>query len=287
MKAIFEKIEHPDELPFLLKAINLPTFNAPFHFHPEVELTLILESIGRRYVGDHVGNFEAGDLVLIGKDLPHFWHNSINPKGQSQAIVLQFKAHFLGSTFFEKPGLRHLMDLLKKAQRGISIKGKANKLIQHKLIKLKELSPFDATLEVLSILNIISCSNELEFLSSLSYTANFNQMDCNRINAICQYVTTNYAEEINLNYVATKVANMSISAFCHYFRKKMNKTFTQFVNKIRIEEACKLLLETNQEVASICFQCGYQSLSNFYKQFQFIKGLPPNQYRKQHHWKIK
>ena len=281
MKALFEKLEQPADLPFLLKEIKLPAFDIPFHFHPEMELTLILESQGRRYVGDHVGNFEPGDLILLGKNLPHFWHNTENGSIHSRAVVVHFEEHFLGSAFFKKGGMQHISNLFQKAGQGIRILGHSNEKIQKQLKGIFLLDAFGKIISLLSILNDIAISEEYELLASPGYKATFNEADSERINAICQYVSNHFAEEIEVSYVASSIANMSVSAFCHYFKKRMNKTFTKFVNEVRIGEANRQLIGTDSEVSSIGFRSGYRTLSNFYKQFGLINGMSPQQYRKQ------
>ncbi|GJM34300.1 MAG: AraC family transcriptional regulator [Saprospiraceae bacterium] len=284
MKALFEKLEQPDNSPFLLKEVVLPAFNVPFHFHPELELTLIQKSEGRRYVGDHVGKFGPGDLVFIGKNEPHFWQNTKHENGGSKAIIVQFEEHFLGKTFFTKQGMQHIGKLMQKAHRGIQIGGHSKKVIEEKLLAMFDLDPFEKVVSLLSILTIIASSNDLEYLASPGYKATFNQADCDRINAVCQYVSDHYTVEIDTSYVAVSVANMSTTAFCHYFKKRMNKTFTQFVNEVRVGEANQLLIHSNKDIAEIGYLCGYHSLSNFYKQFGQINHLSPKKYREKFKW---
>lgn len=284
MKALFEKLEQPGNIPFLLKEIKALAFDVPFHFHPELELTLILESEGKRYVGDHVGNFEAGDLVLLGRNEPHFWHNTPGGNGEARAIVVHFEEHFLGNTFFRKNGMRHIGKIIQNAHRGILITGQTNEVIQKKMLAMLDSTPFQKIILLLSILDIIATSEDLDYLSSPGYKANFNQADCDRINKICQFVSNHFAEEIDTGYVASSIANMSASAFCHYFKKRMNKTFTQFVNEVRVSQANQLLIHSNKEIAEVGYLCGYQSLSNFYKQFGQINNISPRKYRKQFKW---
>ncbi|SIQ98981.1 AraC family transcriptional regulator [Maribacter ulvicola] len=280
MKPIFQKLVPSNEIPFLLNKIELNRFEVPYHFHPEIELTYILESDGRRVIGNNISTYKAGDLVLLGKNIPHSWYNVANNNGRSRAIVVQFDEGFLGQTFFRKTGLNHLGELLYEAQRGIFIGGRSKKLIAQKLEGLFSLNTFDRVLTLLAVLDIIEKSDDRQFLNIEGYAANFSKKDCDRINAICLYVTEHFAEDIRLDYVAREIGKLTVSAFCNYFRNKMDRTFTQFVNEIRIEEAKKIILTTNKDISEIAYECGFQSKSNFYKQFQRINGKSPTQYRK-------
>ena len=282
MKPVFERIIQSKEGAFSLNEIALPYFDAPFHFHPELELTYITEGVGKRFVGNHVDSFEANDLVLVGKNLPHFWYSNSGFETDSKAIVLQFDESFLGEIFFDNYGLQHIKDLLKAAQRGILIKGKTNTMLGKKLKALFGLNSFERIIELLKILDTIKKSGDIEYLNQKGYVANFNLVDSDRINAICKYVAEHYYEDIRLDYVSNEIANLTVSAFCHYFKKKMGKTFTEFVNEVRIEAAKRLIIETNKDIASIGFQCGYHSKSNFYKNFQKLNKQSPNQFRKWH-----
>ncbi|GGW36084.1 AraC family transcriptional regulator [Arenibacter certesii] len=280
MKPVFQKLTPSHETPFLLNKLELPRFDAPYHFHPEIELTYILESNGRRFVGNNISSYQAGDLVLLGKNTPHSWFDSPDSKGKRSAIVIQFDENFLGQTFFNKTGFTHLDQLMKDAQRGVLIMGKSQKQIAKKIDELFELNTFERVLSLLTILDQIQKTNEKEFLNIEGYTANFNNKDCNRINAICQFVALNYSTEINLDYVAKEIGNLTVSAFCNYFKSKMNRTFSEFVNEIRIDEAKKMIIESNKDISEIAYNCGYQSKSNFYKQFLKSNGISPLNYRK-------
>ncbi len=283
MKPVFEKIIKSKEDSFSLNEIVLRYFDAPFHFHPEIELTYVLEGNGRRFVGNDVASFQAGDLVLIGKNLPHFWYSNRDYKSESKAIVVQFDVDFLGAHTFDNYNFQHIKNLLKEAQRGILITGKTNGIIGERLKNIFNLNAFDSILELLKILDIIKKSNEIDYLNLTGYTANFNLVDSKRINSICKYVAQHYFEDIKLKFVSNDIANLTVPAFCHYFKKKMGKTFTEFVNEIRIEEAKRLIVSTNKDIASIGFQCGYQSKSNFYKNFKKLNNQSPNQFRKLYH----
>ncbi|RTE54086.1 AraC family transcriptional regulator [Arenibacter aquaticus] len=280
MKPVFQKLTPSHEVPFLLNKLELPRFDSSYHFHPEIELTYILESKGRRMVGNSISSYKAGDLILLGKNTPHSWFDSPESKGKRSAIVIQFDENFLGPTFFNRTGFTHLLTMMNDAQRGIVLKGGSRKHIAKKIEELFELNSFGRVLSLLTILDHIERTKEKEFLNKEGYKANFNKKDCNRISAICQFVAQNYSKEIKLEYIAKEIGKLTVSAFCNYFKSKMNRTFTEFVNEIRIEEAKKMIIESNNDISEIAYSCGYQSKSNFYKQFLKFNGISPLHYRK-------
>ncbi|WP_018616948.1 AraC family transcriptional regulator [Segetibacter koreensis] len=281
MKVHFEKLIALPGEPLLVSEVKAKKFSAPLHFHPELELTLILESSGKRFIGDSIENFEAGDLVLVGENLPHFWSNgnNISNNSYSHAIVVQFERYFLGENFFETIGAAHINNLLSNSNRGICIKNPTRELVKEKLIRILSLKTFEKTLLLLAILDIIANSRDCYYLSSSDFKQYSNKEDCTRMNKIYNYVYNNISDPLDIAEIAA-LLHMSASAFCHYFKKRTQKTFTQFVNEIRIGKAKQLLVETDKSVAEIGYKCGYNSLSNFNKQFCSLTKSSPKSFRK-------
>lgn len=284
MKAFLEQVPVCADSSFLVREFNVPYFEAPLHFHPVFELTLITEGKGKRFIGDHIDDFDIGDLVLIGPDLPHFYRCADkyylnNPDLRSRAIIIQFNEDFLGSGFFFIPEMKQITLLLKHAKRGIAFYGETNRTIIQKMLEIREAEGFEKLTHLLSILHILSSSDEFELLSRQSMIG-YNPKDNERMNKIYEYVITNFTKTINLKEVAER-SNMSEAAFCRYFKKKTRKTFTTFLNEIRIAHACKLLLEDELNVAQICFKSGFENVSNFNRQFKSITNLNPLHYKEQ------
>ena len=281
MKVYFEKLNALPGEPLLISEVKAKRFPAPLHFHPELELTLILGSSGKRFIGDSIENFEAGDLVLVGENLPHVWSNGDNfsTDSYSHAIVVQFERHFLGRNFFESIGADHIKNLLVKSNRGICIKSVTRELVKEKLLKMLCVNTFEKTLLLLEILDILAKSTNVYYLSSADFKQYSNRDDCTRMNKIYNYVYNNISKPLNISEIAG-LLYMTKSAFCHYFKKRTQKTFTQFVNEIRIAKAKQLLIETDLSIAEISYQCGYNSLSNFSKQFCPLAKSSPKNFRK-------
>ncbi|MHB1178608.1 MAG: AraC family transcriptional regulator [Daejeonella sp.] len=281
MKIHFEKVTTQQGEPLLVKEVNARVFPAPLHFHPELELTLILESSGKRFIGDSIENFEPGDLVLVGENLPHFWCNEESPSddGYSHAIVVQFNKYFLGETFFRLTGATHIENLISNSNRGIEIKNPTKSLVKEKLIKILDLNTFEKTLLLLEILDIIATTKDFYYLSSPNFKPYLHETDCTRMNRIYSYIYNNISNNLDLTEIAG-LLNMSVSAFCHYFKKRTQKTFTQLVNEIRIGKAKRLLIETDKTISEIAYEIGYHSYSNFNKQFCSLTKSSPKEFRR-------
>ncbi len=281
MKTYFEKLTSLPGEPLLVREVKAKKFPAPLHFHPELEITLILESSGKRFIGDSIEHFESGDLVLVGENLPHFWCNDENFSNDSysHAIVVHFERFFLGENFFKSIGAEHINNLLSNSNRGICIKNPTKEVVKEKLMKMLCLNTFEKTLLLLVILDIIAKSTDFYYLSSTDFKPYSNKADCTRMNKIYNYVYNNISKPFNITEIAG-LLYMSVSAFCHYFKKRTQKTFTQFVNEIRIGKAKQLLIETDKSIAEIAYECGYNSLSNFSKQFCSLAKSSPKNFRK-------
>jgi AraC-like DNA-binding protein len=280
MKASFEQLGNAKDSSFLFRQITLPYFDAPYHFHPEFELTLILKSEGKRFVGNQVSDFQEGDLVLLGPNVPHCWKNDgIGIENSSRAIVVQFKEDFLGEKFFNNPETLPIRTMLAKSKSGILIKGKTRDRVAREMIFLLTVSPFQKLLGLLDLLNTIATSNDYEIIDSQSDKYDLSAIDLDRINKVYAYVIENYTQEIHLE-TAAHLANMTETAFCRYFKKITHKTFLDLVMEFRIKHACNLLITTDKQVAEVCFESGFGNISHFNKQFKALMNESPLNYRK-------
>lgn len=286
MKASLEHLSSEQHTTFQIKEISQARFDAPYHFHPELELTLIISGEGKRFVGNQVSDFGPGDLVLLGENVPHCWQNNRgdllteeDPKG-SQALVIHFPKEFLGPAFLDKYEFQGVKKLLEKAKSGLSIVGLSQDRIAREMLVLKELAPFPRLLSFLNILHVLSnATADLHPIDASDRTYDLSQIDLERINKVYAYVIANYTQEVHLDEVA-HLANMTETAFCRYFKKTTNKTFVELVTEFRIKHACQLLRNTSKTMVEICFESGFGNLSHFNKQFKEWMKVPPLQYRK-------
>lgn len=279
MKAKFEKIEPIFGSSFAIRKFKKNDANntSPWHVHPEYEIVYISNGKGKRQVGNSISYYENGDLIFLGPNLPHYgFSNELNEPHTE--IVVQMKGDFLGEDFFKKPEMAGILHLFELAKTGLYYYGDTKKEIGQRLEKMLEMDKFQRLLELLDILNELAQSKEYELLNANGIQLEVNAQEQERMETIHLYVQENYQETIALEAIAS-VANMTVPAFCRYFKKQTNLTFTQFVNEFRINLACQLLRETELTILAISQECGFNNLSHFNKQFKEITGSTPSEYR--------
>lgn len=281
MKAIYEQISGHGDYAVQYRYFTLPRFIVPYHFHPELELTLIERSQGKRFVGRHVANFTEGDLVLLGAYVPHCWLGAEeeNEPDAAQSIVIQFREDFAGSAFLELSEMAAIRQLFQKAQAGILIKGETRDWVAEKMRTMAKLSAFQRLLQVLEVLQGIAVSEELELLDLYFSQQMLSTLESERFRKVYAYLIEHFKEDITLETIAA-VANLTPTAFCRYFKKITRKTFVAVMTEIRLNHACQLLRTTDKVVAAICFESGFGNVSYFHKAFKVATGQSPLSYRK-------
>lgn len=275
MKALYEDIaSKKGNESFLGYSFTVPFFEFKWHYHPEYELTLITRGTGKRLVGDCYESFEAGDLVLLGPDLPHTWSSDKVKKKNVSAVVIQFSEDFIKS-FLKLPEFEKIASLLSSADRGLFFP--ESNLLQEEIEVLTERSGVEKVTALLSILQKLT-TQKYKKLSSEYFTAVKSEETENRINKVCQYIQKNASKDITLEQVATLI-HISRSAFSKFFRRATGKTFSDYVNDIRIGNACYLLTESDKAINEIAFETGFDSLTYFNRVFLRKKGITPRKFR--------
>lgn len=258
-------------------------FPVPWHYHPEYELVLVLKSTGRRMVGDHIGYFQEGDLVCMGPYLPHVWVNDshyINGQADhlAEAIVIHFKDNFLGEEFLNIPEMDAFKNFLKLSKRGMAFDGKTKEQINSLMIGMVGMNGIQRLSSLLSIFDILSHTKEFELLASAGYACN-TATTTDRLGKITAYVMNNFEREISLPEIAG-IANMAVTTFCNFFKDQYRVTFIEYLNSVRIGHACKLLSGSDQTIVQVAYECGFNNLANFNRQFKKYKKMTPTEYRK-------
>ena len=284
MKPIFEKVNKLEDQSFFLEEIIKPHFADLWHFHPEIEILYIREGNGTKYVGDSINAFYPADIVIIGSDTPHVWScNSeyLNPENRliSSAICIQFREDFIEKSSPGIPELHIINEFLKKAKCGIQfVKSTRNILIKH-IEDLPSRIGMDRLLGLLTILDIMSKSNDIKYLASQDFNVGIlNSEDKHRMETIFRYVIQKYPNKIFLEEIASLV-NLTPHSFCRYFKSRTTKVFSSFVNEVRIGNSCKMLIENKYTISQVCFKSGFNYLSNFNRQFKKIKGMTPSEFQ--------
>jgi AraC-like DNA-binding protein len=285
MKPAFLKIATQPEKSFSVRIDKVPYFFNQWHYHPELELTLIRKGSGTRLVGDSVQHFSENDLTLVGSNLPHLWRSDElyfreEPGLFSEAAVIHFREDLWGKEFLALPEMRSIRDLLDKARRGLKITGYTRTEVSRLMDQMLALSGPERLIMLLSILNQIALSQELEVLSGVHFGNSYQELDAQRINQIYSYTLNHFSRPITLEEIAA-VASISPYSFCRYFKSKTRKTFFQFLNEIRIGHARKLLMEDKFSVSQIALESGFPNLAYFNRKFKEVTQLTPMKYRQQ------
>jgi AraC-like DNA-binding protein len=283
-----ELISLTDGESFAWREFIEPRFSSPWHFHPEVELTLIRRGSGQLFVGDAIVRFNEGDIFPLGGGLPHVFYSDEPPKTRgkralSHAVVIQFLPDVFGAKFWEIPEHHDLRELWKLSRRGILFATDARPGMRALLGKIGSQRGVSRTLGLLELFN--RCAGALEhsrLLCSEGYVFRPDIYSERRINAVCRYVFENSRGHITLAEAARRAA-MNPSAFCRYFGKVTGKRFTTFVNEVRVGQVCRALIETRQGIAEIAFANGFESLSNFNRWFGAVHRMNPKCFRSIHH----
>lgn len=278
MKAHFEKIV-TTQSSFKVFIYEGDNFNAPWHFHPECELTYILKGQGIRYVGNSIQEFKEGDFVLLGSNLPHCWKNSPDLDGKVQSLVFQWGDGMLGENWLDQDEFYNIQKLQSRAALGLVFSDAYAKNRLHQLKAIHDLPPLKRLLRFLELLEELSQAEDYQYLCSNGFSPNLNLKANNRIDRVYEYVNQHYGKKIRLDEVASLVS-MTNEAFCRFFKKSLNKSFFTFINEYRINLACKMLIDTPKQVGQIAYDCGYESLPFFYRQFQKFMQCSPLSFRK-------
>lgn len=276
MKVSFERIVPSEKSSFRTLHNNSPIseFKWEYHYHPEIELVCVISGSGTRHVGYHKSNYTNGDLVLIGSNIPHsgFGLNSVDPH---EEIVLQFREEILHFPQQEVE-TRAVKDLLECSKYGILYSTATKKLLMPKLKKLLESEGYKRYLLLLEILFELSLCEEYELLNKEIMPYTIISKNKTRLENIFTYVEHHYDKEINIEDVA-KLANLTLPAFCNFFKKATQITFTEFVNRYRINKAC-LLITQDKTISECSYSCGFNNVTYFNRMFKKYTNKTPSEF---------
>ena len=284
MNKPFQKSRIPDQRTFVVRELIAPSFDTNWHFHPEYQLFLVLEGRGTRFVGDTMKPFREYDLVFTGPNLPHLWRNDKEYFDKSQplnthGIVIYFSADFIGEGLLEKEEFEALKHLLQASVRGLEIMGDTNRLIRPMMKRLLSLKGLQSIIHLLKILQLMAVSKDCHPIVQAGYTNLNKASEEDRMSLVHDYVMDHFKEGIRLEDVST-LTNMTVSSFSRYFKSRMNKSFSDFLSDVRISHACKLLHEEAINISEVCYESGFNTLSNFNRQFKDRMGVTPSIYKK-------
>ncbi len=278
MKAVFEQLNTEQSSSFIFRKFDVPKFDAPFHFHPEYELTLILKGEGQRYVGQQVNEFFTGDLVFLGANLPHCWVNQPIENENASAIVIQFGELFLGKGVLDLPEMQKVKAFLEKSKSGFEIVGQTKEILTEKIVALQHKTPLQKIAGLLEIFDILSISTEIITIDDFFFEHQYNQAETARFQKVFSYLIENFKEEITLEQIAN-IADLSPTSFCRYFKNITKKTFVEVLIEFRLQFACQLLNKTDLPIQQVAFESGFGDVPYFNKSFRKHKNLTPKEWR--------
>ncbi|GAA1604081.1 AraC family transcriptional regulator [Kribbella hippodromi] len=286
MKPRYERPGVPDGSTFTCYVRRERAFGFEWHFHQEYELTLITAGSGTRYVGTIVERYQPGDLVLLGPELPHTYASEppelTEPSESSgptrpfaEASVTQFRHDFLGAGFFEHPQFRRVAELLARSAQGLWFHDTG---VRDLIAALPRLEPATQTVQLLDILRRLAADTTATPITGPGYTSAPSTVIRDRVDIVCRELQLRHTEAVTQEEIAALV-HMPPTSFSRFFRRALGCTFTEYVNQLRIETACRLLADTALPITEVATRSGYHNLSNFNRRFRELKHLRPTEYR--------
>ncbi len=280
MTPTYESIQNQIDSSFLVRRFGDEAFSAPYHFHPEYELTLILKGEGTRYIGNKMAPFFEDDLILLGPNIPHCWKLETEGKSKGSCIVIQFAHHFLGDGFFSGIELSKIQSLLTKSIHGLSFERTIRLQAISKIITLTtETDKFKKLIIFLEILQFLAIGEHYIQLEYKVINYKQSQAGLERINLVLAYIVENFRHQISLTEAA-KIVYMTPTAFCKYFKRVTRKTFFDTVLEYRLNYVTQQLTQSDKSIAMICYDSGFNDISYFNKAFKSRLHLTPLIYRK-------
>jgi AraC-like DNA-binding protein len=280
----YEKLPRESEYSINFLEVEVPCLDVPWHYHPETEIMFIEKSTGSRFVGDHSEPFKEGDVGLIGANLPHVWKSdSIYQKNihglRARVLVVHFRDEIFKGPMAVLPEMNSINQLLSLSQYGVKFIGSARENIAEQMREIVKTTGIEKMLALTRMLDYMAKTEEKQLLASIGYSKIRKSVDFDRFDKAYRYMIDNFQQNISLNDVSG-IVGMTETSFCRYFKKHTKKSFHSVLNEIRVGHACKLLLEDRMNISGICYESGFNNLSNFNEQFKKIKGVSPSQYLK-------
>ncbi len=254
-------------------------FDFPLHSHEELELNFIMNAKGaRRIVGDHIGDIDDLELVLVGSNLPHVWQTHKCKSKAIKEITIQFHKDLFDEKFLRRNQMSFIRTMLERSARGILFARPTIEQIMPRLTLLTQKQGFDSVLELLSILHDLSISRNMHTLSDATFSNVEVSYNSRRVDRALEYMNQNFQKPITLTEVA-RLSNMTDVSFSRFFKNRTGITFMDSLLEMRLGHASRLLIDTTQSVAEVAYNCGFNNISNFNRLFKKKKGCTPKEFR--------
>ncbi len=282
MSALFGKTIINENASFSIGIFQDNLEKCSWHYHDYYEISFITEGFGKRIVADSIEEFQPGDLVLLGRNLPHVWianKETLTPNNRSlEMVFLQLPPETLTSDLLTLSELKHVANALKLSERGLRIVGDTLNQVSSIMLQLPYLDNFERFMQFFRLMNIIGQSKDLIPLASVNYNNFHFETKNKRILTIHEYLMKNYRDNIDLKQIASLV-HMAEGSICRYFKSIVGITIFEYLNRIKVDFASKLLMEKSLTVSDVAIDSGFNNLSYFNKQFKKVTGVAPLVYR--------
>lgn len=287
MKPHFLKVPITQQNSFSIRRDIQPNFRGIWHYHPELELHYIIRGEGVRFIGNKITNFQAGEIVLLGENLPHCWrckeeYFENNPDLNVEAIVVHFLPDFLGTHLLNLPEAFQLPKLFERAKSGLSVKPHLRQKVASLMEDTLNAASLTRIISLMTILEILTHEENTDFITNNPQSfVTSTESETVRLKKIYTYTLANYKNEISLEDIAS-ISNLSVTSFCRYFKLMTKKTYYDFLTEIRISHAYRMLIEDKLPTEVICFECGFNNVSNFYRHFKKVTKMTPLAYKRKY-----
>ncbi|WP_159519151.1 AraC family transcriptional regulator [Sunxiuqinia indica] len=283
MKALYEEIKLTEYESFHIGIFQDNLDKSTWHYHNCFEISFITEGSGKRIVADSIVEFHPGDLIFIGGKLPHVWISDKQHtlSGRTLEMVnLQFTHDVIPQKLLTLPEFKNVSKAVEYSEKGIQIVGQTLNEVSEIMLQLPYMTSFNRLIQFYKMMDIIGKSESNTLLASDDYLAKRFSTNNKRIAMIHEYLMNNFQEDVDLKKLASLV-NMAEGSLCRYFKSQMKITLFEYLNQLKIDLACKLLMDENHGILEVSLDSGFNNLSHFNKQFKKITGLTPSAYRKQ------
>lgn len=265
---------------FKLWAHGYPFRTVRWHFHPEYEIHLVTATEGRSFVGDHIGIFKPGSLVMTAPNLPHNWLSDV-PPGVSvpeRCLVLQFTEAFARSCATAFPELSFLPGLLMDSARGVAFPQATGRAAEPILRSLLLAQGAARLAGFFVLLDLLARSDNRHMLASVGYRPSPAAYMQDPLNHVLEHIARNLGCDLRESEMA-ELSGYSPSAFSRAFQRLTGMSFVRYINSMRINRACEMLTKTERRIIDVCYEVGFNNLSNFNRQFLAHKAMPPSRFR--------
>lgn len=283
MSASFQQIVLNGEESFFIGIFQDNLEKSSWHYHNNFEISFITEGSGKRIVADSIEEFQPGDLVFIGRNLPHVWiadKETRSPSNRTlEMVFLQFTSEIFGSQLLVLPEFRNVAKALALSERGIQVVGQTLNEVSELMLQMPYMKGFERMLHFYRIMDIIGKSDSNIQLASKEYMKMRFKSGNKRISAIHEYLMNNYRDEVNLKRLS-ELVSMAEGSLCRFFKENVGMTLFEYLNQIKTDFACRLLMDPDLSIMEVCLDSGFNNLSHFNKQFKKMTGATPSEYRK-------